>query len=61
MLHLKSLISSCNTSVSNKLLGPEKEIGKKGSGKRKEKVTGRVPCMSEVPSKYFFDEECKMN
>lgn len=45
MLHFKSLISSCNTSVSNKLLGPQKETGKlerKGQGREKGKYPAEL-------------------
>lgn len=45
MLHFKSLISRCNTSVSNKLLGPQKETGKlerKGRGRGKEKYPAEL-------------------
>lgn len=55
MLHFKSLISTCNTSVSNKLLGPQEE--REGLGrKRQDSGKGahpRVPCIQALLSKYF--------
>lgn len=55
MLHFKNLISSCNTSVSNKLLGPQKETGKlerkgqrRGKGKYPAELLAYMRCSINI-------------